>query len=363
MVALDGALVGAGRPSLSVRSRGYSSFTGCRVVARVSAVTLEEPTLKADVGVVTSSISDLVSVAGHTELLPVPKSVLPRPIVGDYIVVGPGGDRVAEVVSRRNVLRRADPAGGEQLLAANVDLVLIVCGLDRPLSAGRVQRGAALAWDCQATPILVLSKADLMHSPEVAESQALADNPGIEVFTASVAADTGINALQQRLASQTAVLMGESGSGKSTLTNALLGRAAAEVAAVRSGDHKGRHTTTERQLFDLPTGGHLIDTPGIRAVGLPADLSLTDQQFADILAFSAHCRFRDCTHTKEPQCAVLAAVADRTLAKARLEQWLRLTAEIESAERRSDVHAQRQFERQRTNEVYKPTMKMQRERQ
>jgi len=317
-------------------------------------------TSDADGGVVTSSVSDLVSVMGHASLLPVPKSVLPRPIVGDYVVVGPAGDRVAEVVPRRNVLRRADPAGGEQLLAANVDLVVIVCGLDRPLTAGRVQRGAALAWDCQATPLLVLTKSDLTPNPDQSESQALADNPGIEVFTVSVAADSGLDVLRHRLASQTAVLLGESGAGKSTLTNALLGRAVAEVAAVRSGDHKGRHTTTDRQLFDLPSGGRLIDTPGIRAVGLPADLSLTDRQFADILAFSADCRFRDCSHTKEPQCAVLAAVADGALAKARLDQWLRLTAELESAERRSDVHAQRRYERQRTKEVYKPTMKMKR---
>ena len=315
------------------------------------SVALDDPASAADVGLVTSSISNLVTVAGHDGLLPVPKSVWPRPIVGDLVVVDPAGDRVAEVVPRRNVLRRADPSGGEQLLAANVDVVVIVCGLDRPLRAGRVQRGAALAWDCEATPILVLSKADLTPHPDVAESQALADNPGIEVFIVSVTADAGIDSLQRRLGSRTAVLLGESGSGKSTLTNALLGRDAAGVATVRSGDHKGRHTTTDRQLFDLPSGGRLIDTPGIRAVGLPTDLSLTDQQFADVLALSAHCRFRDCSHTNEPQCAVVAAVADGTLAAARLDQWLRLTAELESAERRSDPHAQRQFERKRVKEI------------
>lgn len=322
----------------------------------------DELTPADEVGLVISSIADLVTVTGHDHLLPVPKSVWPRPIVGDLVVVGPEGNRVAEVEPRRNVLRRADPAGGEQLLAANVDVVAIVCGLDRPLKAGRVQRGAALAWDCDATPILVLSKADLMPNPEAAESQALAENPGVEVFVISVATGTGIDALQRRLACQTAVLLGESGSGKSTLTNALLGREVAGVGAVRSGDHKGRHTTTDRQLFDLPSGGHLIDTPGIRAVGLPADLSLTDAQFADVLELSADCRFRDCTHTSEPQCAVMAAVADGRLPKARLDQWLRLTAEIESAERRSDVHAQRQFERKRTKEIYKPTLAMKRPR-
>jgi ribosome biogenesis GTPase len=321
-----------------------------------------EPESEPDVAVVASSVADLVAVVGRADLLPVPKSVWPRPIVGDHVVVGPTGDHIAEVAPRRNVLRRADPAGGEQVLAANVDVVVIVCGLDRPLKAGRVQRAAALAWDCAATPVLVLSKADLNPHPEVVEGQASTDNPGIEVFTVSVAAGTGIDALRERLTSVTAVLLGESGSGKSTLTNALLGRDAAEVGAVRAGDHKGRHTTTDRQLFELPTGGRLIDTPGIRAVGLPADLSLSDQQFADLLAISADCRFRDCRHTSEPECAVLAAVADGTLAQARLDQWLRLTAELESAERRSDVHAQRQFERQRTKEIYKPTMKMKRER-
>ncbi len=325
-------------------------------------MTTEEPTAETGVGLVSSSVSDLVSIVGRKELLPVPKSVVPAPIVGDYVVVGPAGDRVAGVVPRRNLLRRADPAGGEQLLAANVDVVVIVCGLDRPLRAGRVQRAAALAWDCQATPILVLSKSDLTPDPERALGQAVAENPGMEVLTVSVAADIGVGALQRRLASQTAVLLGESGSGKSTLTNALLGHAAAEVGAVRLGDHKGRHTTTDRQLFDLPSGGRLIDTPGIRAIGLPADLSLTDRQFADILDLSADCRFRDCSHTGEPQCAVLAAVADGTLASARLDQWLRLTAELAAAERRSDATAQRQFEKRRTKQIYRPTMKMKRRR-
>jgi ribosome biogenesis GTPase len=160
------------------------------------------------------------------------------------------------------------------------------------------------------------------------------------------------------LAGLTAVLLGESGSGKSTLTNALLGRDAAQVAAVRSSDHKGRHTTTQRHLFALPTstGGWLIDTPGIRAVGLPSGVALTDELFADILEFAADCKFRDCTHTSEPQCAVKTAVADGLLAPIRLQQWLWLTAEIAGAERRTDVHAQREFERKRTKEIYKPAM-------
>ena len=307
---------------------------------------------------VTSTAPDGVTVAGREEVLAVPKSVWPRPVVGDVVVMAATGDRVSEVRPRRSVLRRADPAGGEQVLAANVDVVAIVCGLDRPVKTGRVQRGAALAWDCGATPILVLSKADLSADLDAAEGQAHVANPGLEVFTVSVAADTGIEALRQRIAGQATVLLGESGSGKSTLTNALLGWDAARVGEVRAGDHKGRHTTTERHLFELPTGGCLIDTPGIRAIGLPADLSLSDDQFADVVELSGDCYFRDCTHTSEPRCAVLAAVADGTLAAGRLEQWLRLNAEIASAERRSDPHAQRQFERKRTKQVYKPTKEL-----
>lgn len=259
------------------------------------------------------------------------------------------------------MLRRADPAGGEQVLAANVDVVAIVCGLDRQVKTGRVQRGAALAWDCGATPILVLSKADLSPDQHGARSQAQVANPGLEVFTVSVAANTGIEALRRRFAGQTSVLLGESGSGKSTLTNTLLGREAARIGEVRPGDHKGRHTTTDRHLFALPSGGHLIDTPGIRAIGLPADLLLSDEQFADIVGLSADCHFRDCSHTGEPRCAVLAAVEDGTLAVARVDQWLRLKAELASAERRSDPHAQRQFERRRAKQIYKPTMDFKRQ--
>lgn len=307
---------------------------------------------------VTSTAAGSVSVVGRDGNLPVPRSVSPRPIVGDLVMVSTEGDRVAAVWPRQNVLRRADPGGGEQILAANVDVVAIVCGLDRPVKAGRVQRAAALAWDCGATPVVVLTKADVVADTSGVQSQVLTANPGIEVLVLSVAADTGVDALRTRLVGQSAVVLGESGSGKSTLTNALVGHDASQVAAVRSGDRKGRHTTTDRHLFELPEGGWLIDTPGIRAVGLPSGLALSDEQFADILELSADCRFRDCTHTSEPQCAVQAAVADGVLAPIRLEQWLRLTAEIAGAERRSDVHAQREFDRKRTKEIYKPTMAM-----
>lgn len=327
-------------------------------VVSVGIVRIDEPLLHPDSALVMSAVADHVAVAGLDGLLPVAKSVWPRPIVGDRVIVSPAGDWVTGVVPRRNVLRRADPAGGEQLLAANVDVVAIVCGLDRPLKIGRAQRAAALAWDCDATPIVVLSKADLVVDPAVVESQALADNPGVEVFVASVVHGTGVGAIQQRFAHQTVVLLGESGSGKSTLTNALLGRKAARIGDVRSADHKGRHTTTDRQLFSLPSGGHLIDTPGIRAIGLPADVELTEGQFADILALAEDCRFRDCGHSGEPKCAVKDAVADGSLPAVRLEQWLRLTAELASAERRSDVHAQRQFERKRATQIYQPTMAM-----
>ena len=305
---------------------------------------------------VSAVAADQVALVGREGLLPVPKSVWPQPIVGDRVLIGPAADRVAEVVERRNVLRRADPAGGEQLLAANVDLVAIVCGLDRPLKAGRIQRAAALAWDCEATPVLVLSKSDVAADPDRIASQAMLDNPGMDVLTVSAASNAGMDELRNRLGTATSVLLGESGSGKSTLTNALTQRAVAKVGAVRAGDHKGRHTTTDRHLVELPSGGWLIDTPGIRAIGLPPDATLTHAQFADVLTLATDCHFRDCAHSGEPGCAVVAAVDDGTLPATRLEQWLRLTAEAEAAQRRSDVHAQRQFERKRTKQVYKPAM-------
>jgi ribosome biogenesis GTPase / thiamine phosphate phosphatase len=286
----------------------------------------------------------------------------PQPTVGDWVALpcpeddprgrpgdpDPQGVRpITAVLPREALLRRlAADAVGEQVLAANVDLVLVVCGVDRPLRAGRVQRVATQAWDSGATPVLVLTKAADAAALDLPRLEL--EHPGLEVLACAALEGIGLDHLRDRLAGRTAVLVGESGSGKSTLTNALLGRAAAATGRVRSGDAKGRHTTTARQLHLLPgpAGGSIIDTPGIRSVGLAADADAVDAVFPEVLALAADCRFSDCGHRTEPGCAVLAAVQEGELAAERYEAWLRLQRELASAAIRSSPQEYRAYVRQ-----------------
>lgn len=254
------------------------------------------------------------------------------PVVGDWVVVV--DDEVAAVLERRGVLRRADPVGeGEQVLAANLDRVLVVAGLDRPVKAGRIQRAAAQAWDAGAEPTVVLTKADLVDDPESLRAAVAAEHPGTEVVAVSSRTGQGVDELARALGGDTVVLLGESGAGKSSLLNALAGAEVALTGDVRAFDAKGRHTTTRRELHVLPGGGIVVDTPGIRAIGLFVDPEAIDAAFSDIDDLSAACRFSDCTHDHEPGCAVRAAVEAGELSAARLAAFGELHAEAEWARR------------------------------
>ena len=254
------------------------------------------------------------------------------PVVGDWVVVA--DDEVASVLERRGVLRRADPVGeGEQVLAANLDRVLIVAGLDRPVKAGRIQRAAAQAWDAGAEPTVVLTKADLVGDADALREEVAAEHPGTEVVAVSARTGAGVAELASALGGDTVVLLGESGAGKSSLLNALAGSDVALTGDVRAFDAKGRHTTTRRELHLLPGGGIVVDTPGIRAIGLWVDPEAIDAAFSDIDDLSAQCRFSDCTHDHEPGCAVLAAVESGALSAARLAAFGELHAEAEWARR------------------------------
>ena len=291
-----------------------------------------------------------VLVAGDdaAESLPVLASVEPAPVVGDWVVVDDDTDAVIEVLDRTSLLRRQDPDGATvQALVANLDILLIVCGLDRPVKTGRIQRSAALAWDAGATPVVVLTKADLADGVEVdaiAEGVRAA-NPGLDVLVTSATDEQGLGEVRALAEGRTIVLLGESGAGKSTLTNALVGDDVVATGEVRKGDSKGRHTTTRRELHVLPTGGVLIDTPGIRSVGLWVDPDAVAATFDDIEELGEGCRFRDCAHAGEPGCAVAAAVEAGELAAARWEAWQELRKEAQSAALRADAHAQHQADR------------------
>jgi ribosome biogenesis GTPase len=265
--------------------------------------------------------------------------------VGDWLAVEL--DTAVHLLPRATLLRRSIGDGGaEQLLAANVDVVAVVAGLDRPVKAGRLERFVALATDAGAEPLIVLSKADVVADPQAAVAEVQAAVPGAEVVTIAAKADAaGVDELLARVSDRTVVLVGESGAGKSTLVNALAGMELAETGAVRDRDAKGRHTTTSRNLHLLPSGGVLIDTPGIRSVGVWTDAETVDSSFADIEELAERCRFRDCAHGAEPGCAVRDAVASGALDRRRLDAWTSMRREAEAAMLRADEHARRKAER------------------
>lgn len=286
----------------------------------------------------------VVTDAGITTLRNVP-GLSPAPTVGDWLAVEPSG-RIRAVVERVGLLtREAAHKQGEQVLAANVDIVLIACGVDRPIKDGRIQRVVVMAWDAGATPVIVITKAS------VADVE-LPHHPGVLVLVTDAVDGTGIDDVREVIAEKTAVLIGESGAGKSTLTNALLGSDDAATGRVRTGDNKGRHTTTSRQLHLVPPmpdgrpGGLIIDTPGIRSVGLVADAESVTASFGEIALLASSCRFTDCRHAGEPGCAVAEALESGSLDAARYNDWRKLEREALSAARRADEHAHRSHAKQ-----------------
>ena len=250
-------------------------------------------------------------------------SAEPPPAVGDWVALGPG-DVVAAVLPRHGTLRRADPGGATepQVLAANVDLALIVTGLDRDLNERRIERWLALALDSGVEPLLVLSKADL-HPDPAGVAEAWSVRGGAAVVAISSRTGAGLDELKAQLApARTAVLLGSSGAGKSTLVNALLGEDRQATAPVRASDDRGRHTTTRRELIVLPGGALLIDTPGLRLPRLWEPSATDGGGFADLEELAGNCRFADCRHDREPGCAVREQVSPE-----RLRHWEKLARE------------------------------------
>jgi ribosome biogenesis GTPase / thiamine phosphate phosphatase len=227
-----------------------------------------------------------------------------------------------------------------QILAANVDHAIVALSLAVELDLGRVERFLALAWQSGAQPVVVLTKADLVTDPatlaylvEDVEKSA----PGVPVLTASAMAGQGLGELAALLGRGTSVLLGASGAGKSTLANALVGEDVMDVRATRDMDGKGRHTTTTRNLLPRPGGGVLIDTPGLRGVGLWDAGQGVGQVFAEIEELAGRCRFQDCAHEREPGCAVLDAVENGELPVRRLDSYRKLVRENQWIVAKSDA--------------------------
>ncbi len=286
------------------------------------------------------------------------------PVVGDFVVASPGPDRtVTRVLERRTWLSRnvAGGATAEQVLAANVDVVFVVQGLDEGPNPRRLERTLAAVHAGGAEPVIVLTKPDRAEDLAAALAEARAAAPAVEVEVASGVTGEGVAALAARLRpDRTGVLVGPSGAGKSTLTNALLGREAQRTAPVRASDDRGVHTTSGRELFPLPGGGALVDGPGIRELRL-WDASGLDATFEDLAAIAARCRFRDCSHGAEPGCAVREAIADGRIDAARVESHRKLALELaRQAERREGGAAR--AERERWKAVSKELRRLSRER-
>lgn len=263
------------------------------------------------------------------------------PVTGDWVTIVESGPNwmIEAVLERRTELVRRDPGEREtqQPLSANVDIVFLVHGFDRPFRAGKLERFLVLAWNAGATPVVILTKSDLATAEQRVELPAVvaAVSPGVEVVVTSIESGEGLDRIEALLAPhKTGTMLGESGAGKSSLVNALLDEDVQATAAVRRGDAKGRHTTITRDLLVLSEGGVLIDTPGIRAVGLWDAQDALEKVFSDILDIAADCKFRDCAHDAEPSCAVRDAVDAEQLDARRLDRFRAMTAELEESEQR-----------------------------
>lgn len=264
------------------------------------------------------------------------------PTTGDWAALSPAstgrGPVLHAVLERRTALVRstASRTSRGQVLAANVDTVVVTVSLAAPLKHGRTERMLALAWESGAQPVVVLTKADRCADPQQAAVEVSEVAPGADVLITSAVTGDGLDTLTAALRG-TIVLLGPSGAGKSTLGNQLLGEDRLATGAVRDADGKGRHTTAWRELAPLPGGGVLLDTPGLRAIGLHDAQDGLEQTFAEIELLAQDCRFADCGHGSEPGCAVLDAVETGQIPQRRLDSYHRLLRENAYAASRTDA--------------------------
>jgi ribosome biogenesis GTPase / thiamine phosphate phosphatase len=279
------------------------------------------------------------------------------PAVGDWVAIQSRevDAAVHAVLPRRTSVVRHEPGKRTvaQVIAANVDIVFVVASLNADLNLRRLERYLAFAWESGAEPVVVLSKADVADDLDDAMARVEAIAVGAAILTVSAIDGRGIDALRARIRpGSTVAFVGSSGVGKSTLLNVLAGEERAAVREIREDDARGRHTTTRRQLHRIPDGGLILDTPGMRELGLWDAEAGLDRTFADVEALAATCRFGDCRHAGEPGCGVAAAIAAGELPLSRFEGWQKLEREARHLERRVDALA-RAEERRRWKAIGK----------
>jgi len=276
------------------------------------------------------------------------------PAVGDWVALKKRADqeyaRIHAVLPRFSKFTRktAGTKTEEQVVGANIDTVLLVTALNQDFNPRRIERYLTVAWNSGAHPVVVLSKADLCEdvASKVAAIEAISN--GAPVHAISAKRGPGVEVLQTYCQpGQTVAVLGTSGVGKSTLINRLLGFDRQKVKEVRETDERGQHTTRHRELILLPTGGLVLDTPGMRELQLWETDEGVEQVFSDIEEIAAHCRFSNCQHTTEPGCAIRAALADGTLAASRFENYLKLQQELAHLARRQESYAEMRERKQK----------------
>jgi ribosome biogenesis GTPase / thiamine phosphate phosphatase len=275
------------------------------------------------------------------------------PTVGDWVSLDRGGV-IAAVLPRRSMFKRMAADGSrrvaglddEQVMASNVDVALLVAGLDNDFNLRRIERYLAVAWSSGITPVVVLNKSDLADDVDGRLVAVDAVAPGVATVPVSAWTGAGLDDLRAHLLpGATAAILGSSGVGKSTLVNALLGEERQKTAEVRDSDSRGRHTTTHRELFELPGGALLVDTPGIRALEVLGADEGVETAFDDVADLATRCRFSDCSHDGEPGCAIRAAIADGRLDEARLASHRKLERELARSARQGDPRARAEHRR------------------
>ena len=268
------------------------------------------------------------------------------PTVGDWVAVAPRPDEERAIIHgllpRKSAFLRKVPGEitEEQIIAANVDTVFIVCGLDGNFNLRRIERYLSLAWESGAAPVILLNKADICLEVEKRMVEVESIAIGVDVHPISATRKQGLEIFQTYiLAGKTAAFLGSSGVGKSTIINSILGYDRLVVREISGDGSRGRHTTTARELVLLPGGGIVIDTPGMREIQVWGDEEGLKQAFDDIEELAAKCRFRDCRHRSEPGCAVQAAVSEGLLDVKRLQSFLKLKKELRYLAARQSMKA------------------------